>query len=56
MKKSDFAVILLLAAVVGTGHAATSLCLGTCTTDSGGAKECSFTVKVDLHAGELGER
>lgn len=29
------------------------VCLGSCSTSAGG-KECTFTVKLDLHAGELG--
>lgn len=31
-----------------------ALCLGACAPNGAGAKECIFTVKLDLHAGELG--
>ena len=29
-------------------------CLGACSTTDSGEKECTFTVKLDLHASELG--
>eukprot|EP00816_Leptocylindrus_hargravesii_P003490 CAMPEP_0196809772 /NCGR_PEP_ID=MMETSP1362-20130617/9657_1 /TAXON_ID=163516 /ORGANISM="Leptocylindrus danicus, Strain CCMP1856" /LENGTH=188 /DNA_ID=CAMNT_0042184551 /DNA_START=72 /DNA_END=635 /DNA_ORIENTATION=+ len=54
MMKIALVLIILQAAVASRGRAASHLCLGTCTTNDGGVKECTFTVKVDLHASELG--
>jgi len=52
-----FSNVLSLVALLSSAHNAAAdghmPCLGACST-TGGEKECTFTVKLDLHAGELG--
>ncbi len=49
-----FYALPLIVFAVKTGFAASDVCLGDCTTSTGGSKQCTFTVKLDLFAGELG--
>jgi len=46
---SLIALFAKISKIVGSSD----LCLGSCSTTAGG-KECTFTVKLDLHAGEFG--
>ena len=49
MKLHTFA-LPLITLFARTGYAAADLCLGACSTPADGTKECTFTVKLDLHA------
>lgn len=44
----------LLAVALPKSIAQSTLCYGNCTTDGGGMKSCTYTSKLDLHAGEFG--
>ena len=54
MKLHTFVALPLITLFARTGYAAADLCLGACSTPADGTKECTFTVKLDLHASELG--
>lgn len=55
MKSQTLAFLInMLASASITGVAGADLCLGSCGTNANGNKECTFNVKIDLHASEFG--
>lgn len=46
--------VLSLALLLSSAQNSAADCLGACSTTDSGEKVCTFTVKLDLHASELG--